>query len=196
MNGNSVPTNYKLKKAFEALAGTSVASGSTTNLNSTMCAPGSGNATTGQPDHIADIPIGIKYGYIKRINLNADSEYKYELFFPSTNTTVWAKKYGKSGETNTPAGKIVNGFLYPKDQVDIGAAIEFQSFSWVIVVEKELDLNLIPGTKTFSIGDSTILLSEDSITLKRGNSNITITDDEIDISSSSVIINGVKTRQK
>lgn len=190
MNRNSVPTDYKFRKALQALAGTSITSGSSTNLNSALCAPGSGKASTGQPDHIAQIPIGIKYGYINRINLNSDSEYKYEVIFPDTNTSVWAKRYGRSGETNTPAGKVINGLLFPSERVNVGAAIEWQSFSWVIVVEEEATINTTPGTKTITLGDSTILLSKDSIKLECGESNITITNNEINITASSVKING------
>lgn len=192
MNYKTAPTDYEFKKALQALTETSIPQGSSTNLNSTMCSPGSGSASSGKPQHISEIPLGVKFGYINRIDLNANTEYKYEVIFPDTRTKAWARKYGKNGETNTPDGQIKNGILYPTNKINVGAQIEYQSFSWVIIVEEEPPLNLTPGTKTFTIGNSKITFFKDSLKLECGNSNITITNDEINISSSSVKINGVE----
>lgn len=193
MKGVFTPTLYDTKKAVQAISGTSIAQGNSQNSQSTMSAPGSGTASTGKPQHISQIPIGIRYGTISRVKINSNDDFRYEVIFPSTGTKVWARKLGNGAISSIYDGKVVNGILYPSETVTVGAVVDNQAFTWTIISEEEPSITADPGTVTIVKGDSSFSLQDDNIKITNGNSSILIKSDSIVIDSPSVTINGEST---
>ncbi|MFZ3130696.1 MAG: hypothetical protein WA125_06230 [Desulfosporosinus sp.] len=125
-------THYETKKAIQSVAETSIAQGNTTNTQSTMSAPGSGTPTTGKPQNISEIPIGIRIGFIERVDYGIGSPYRYLVKFPNTKTEVWARRVGELPSVASSGSGIVI-----IDPVWVGVSIEYMSFKWAIVGETE-----------------------------------------------------------
>jgi hypothetical protein len=188
--GSDYVSDKDFVKALKKLVGTSIPQGSTQNTTSTMSAQGSGRYTTNQPSEISQIPIGNRYGFIRRIDLNPSNDFKYEVIFPATQTKVWARKVGSLG-IKIPKGKIMGNYYYFDEQIPVTLSIDYQSFTWSIISEPDnTDFELIPDSVIIPYDDSIIVLHSDYVEIKKGNSKITITDDSISIDSKSVKING------
>jgi len=185
-------TLYQFKKGMEGLAGTSIPQGNNTNVNSTTSAPGSGTPITGKPKHISEIPIGVRPAYLQKINLVQGDVYKYYIYFETSNTGVWAKKTGTTGVDDWPDGHIVEGIYYLDTPKKISAQIELKSLTWIIVGEDE-ELNEIePGTKKITKGEARITVHNDYITIGYPDSYIEITENSIDLHSTTIKANGTE----
>ena len=160
-----VRTHYHTKKTTHRLADVTIPQGTSSNINSTTSAPGSGTATTGKAEHIKDIPIGVRYGYIDKIDYSKANSYIYHVMFPDTKTDVWARKIGNSSLKSLPKTKSGKDLIALEDVIWVGVSIEYNSLTWVIIGEAESDE--IPESGTIRVGykDSYIEISEDGINI-------------------------------
>ena len=125
-------THYEAKKAVQSISETSIPQGNTNNIQSTMSAPGSGTPTTGKPKNISEIPIGVRYGYVERIDFAKGDPYRYLVKFPEMRTETWARRVGELPSIpSSGSGTIII------DPVWVGVSIEYMSFKWAIIGEIE-----------------------------------------------------------
>ena len=125
-------THCSIKKAIQSAAETSIPQGNENNTSSTMSAPGSGTPITGKPQKISEIPIGIRYGFIERIDFEKGDVYRYLVKFPDSRTEVWARRVGELPSINLNGSGVVI-----IDPVWVGLSIEYMSFKWAIIGEIE-----------------------------------------------------------
>lgn len=183
-------THYKAKKAVEREAGTSIPQGSPTNVDSTMSAPGSGTPTTGQPAHLKDIPIGLRYGYIDKIDYSRPDAYIYHVIFEDKKTEIWARKIGDFSIKSIPEYTTNQKITTLNEVVWVGLVVEYGRLTWGIIGELESDYAPESGTWNLIRGNTKLIIHEDSIKIGYNNSYIEIEENEINITSPTVKING------
>ncbi|MDP3013385.1 MAG: hypothetical protein Q8M92_04030 [Candidatus Subteraquimicrobiales bacterium] len=183
-------THHKAKKSIQGVTEVSIPQGSPNNITSTMSAPGSGTATTGKAAHIKEIPIGIRYGYIDKIDYSRSDAYIYHVVFPDTNSNVWARKMGDSAIKSIPEISSGENVTVLKDKFWVGLTIEYNSLTWVIVGEMESTYAPESGTWNIVKDDAKISIHKDSIKLGYDNDYIEIKNGYINIVSSNVKVNG------
>lgn len=183
-------THYHTKKAVQRITDVTIPQGTPTNTESTKSAPGSGTSTTKQPIHLKDIPVGIRYGYIDKIDYSRSDAYKYHVVFPDTKTDTWAKKIGQKNIKSINETTLGKNLIVLEEKIDVALSVEYNSLTWVIIGEIESDN--VPESGTFNIiqGDKFVTLSNDYIKIGVEDSYIEIKDNEINIISNKVKING------
>jgi len=185
-------TTYQTKKGIQNISGTTIPQGNPNNVNSTTSAPGSGTATTGQPKHISEIPIGVRSAELQKIDLVKGDPYKYYIYFRATNTGVWAKKTGTNAINDWPDGYVSNGVYYLTEKYLVSAHIELNSLTWAIIGEDEEINEIVPGTKSIKKEDAKIEVHSDYITIGYSDSYIRITESEINLITPSFKVNGLE----
>lgn len=182
-------THYKAKKIIQRASDVTIPQGSTSNVASTTSAPGSGKAT-GKPTHLNEIPIGLRYGYVDKIDYSRSDAYIYHVVFPDTNTNVWARRVGDFSIKSTPETATGEGVTILKEKLWVALSVEYNSLTWGIV--GEIESSYIPESGTWNIvrDNAKIKVHSDYIKIGYDNTYIEISDGQINIVSPNVKVNG------
>lgn len=170
-NQSKFITDYKVKNSLKILSGTKTSSGKVSDQTA-----GSDQEKEKTSDSTRKVN-GARKAYIKRIKVSSGNEYSYEVMFPDSDTSVWAKKVGTEIESY-PKGTVKNGYLYPAQKIEVVAQQESSSTRWTIsgVVDK---ITPIPGTTVITKEDSSIILDESNVVLENNSGTIKVADEEV-----------------
>jgi hypothetical protein len=120
------------------------------------------------PEDKNKLPIGTKEGVLKSIDPNKEDGYTHQIYFPESNTSVWAKLTNDMGMNWAPTGTVdENGIFYPDVKVIVTISLMKDTLQWKVVGVQE-KTKITPGATTIDRGGSKITVHEDEITQEAG----------------------------
>ncbi len=109
-----------------------------------------------------DIPAGVRKGFLKTINPSMPNGFIYEVYFPETKTTTYARLSAPLGVGWAPTGKFRNGIFYPeKEDCEVSLQMIRDSSKWEITGAADYDVEISPGATTVKRGEVVFEIRQD-----------------------------------
>jgi hypothetical protein len=120
------------------------------------------------PERKLDAPIGIKTGFVKKIDPTTKDDFHYEVYFPETNTSVYARLSSILGVFATPKGHFEEAIFIVEEEVEVTLSVIKDTDKWEIINVKN-PLKVEPGATVIERDNSTIITKQNTIYLSSGN---------------------------
>jgi len=117
------------------------------------------------PEDVLDTSIGVREGILKSINPKASNGFYYEVYFPGSNTSVYARLTYGLGFGYTPNGKWEGDIYRDTEKVVVKLQAIKDTLQWIIVGVEEEPV-IVPGASTITRENSQVITHPDHVIIK------------------------------